>query len=270
MKIDSLKLIYFSPTDATKKIIESIARGIECSTVEIVDITKKEIRQQQIQPSSNQLLVIGVPVYGGRIPTLALEWLQKFKVHNTPTVCIVVYGNREYDDALLELKNTVLESGCKPIAYAAYIGEHSFSNSETPIASARPDAKDLIHAKSFGEKIKDKLLTISSLNDITDITVPGNYPYIKLPDATSKNASIDFIEIGTSCSHCGICAIACPVGAINFKNNTFMDTNTCIQCCACIKKCPKKARTIKDGIVKNHAIQLSQSYQLRKEPVIFL
>ena len=134
MNIQSLKLVYFSPTGTTKAVIQEIARGINHGNTEIIDITSPEARTHPLQTTENDLLVIGLPVYMGRLPALLMEWLHLVKAYNTPTVCIVVYGNRVYGDALLELKNILVERGCKPIACAAFIGEHSFSSSETPIA----------------------------------------------------------------------------------------------------------------------------------------
>lgn len=270
MKIESLKLVYFSPTGTTKKIIESIAQGINHSTVEIVDITKPEGRKQQLQTSENELLIIGVPVYFGRVQTNAIEWLHTIEAHNTPTVCIVVYGNREYNDALLELKDTMVKNGGIPIACAAYIGEHSFSNSETPIAAGRPDADDLSHAKLFGEKIREKILSVPSINHITDITVPGNYPYIDMIDSKKKLSAVDFIAVENGCLQCGVCAQHCPVGAIDSENSASIDIKKCILCRACIKMCPAITRTIKNDMIKNIALRLSQTCQARKEPIFFL
>ncbi|MCL6559914.1 MAG: EFR1 family ferrodoxin [Firmicutes bacterium] len=265
MKIESLKLVYFSPTGTTKTIIEGIARGINQNPVETIDITKPEARKQQLQISENELLVIGVPVYVGRVPAIAIDWLYTIKAHSTPTVCVVVYGNRDYDDALLELRDTVAKHGCVPVACAAFIGEHSFSSSETPIAVARPDASDINYAKLFGERINEKLLSIASIDHISDITVPGNYPYKEF-----KAWVLDFIAINDKCSQCGVCVQECPVGAIDSKNSFSIDTKKCILCCACIKKCPEKARTVKNSIVKDVAMRLSQTCQGRKDPVLFL
>ena len=265
MNIESLKLVYFSPTGTTKTIIEGIARGINQSPMETIDITKPEVRKQQLQTSENELLVIGVPVYVGRVPAIAIDWLHTIKARSTPAVCIVVYGNRQYGDALLELKDTMVKHGCVPIAYAAFVGEHSFSSSETPIASARPDVSDVNHAELFGKRINEKLLSIASVDHISDTTVPGNYPYQQF-----KAWVLDFIAINDKCSQCGVCAQECPVGAIDLENSGSIDTNKCILCCACIKKCPENARTMKAGIVKNVSIHLSQTCQNRKEPVFFL
>ena len=179
------------------------------------------------------------------------------KADGTLTVCVVVYGNREYEDALLELRDIVKECGGIPIACAAFIGEHSFSSSDTPIAVARPDAADLNQAEMFGRKISETLQSISSVNHIADINVPGNYPYKDL----EALLSVDFIDINDKCLQCGVCAESCPVGAI--------DKEKCILCCACIKLCPENARTMKTGIVKDIAIRVSQTCQERKEPVSF-
>lgn len=266
MKIQSLKLVYFSPTGTTKAIIEGLARGINESSLELIDITKPSARNQKLQTSEKDLLVVAVPVYMGRVPELLNQWLYSIKAHNTPTVCIAVYGNRVYEDALLELKDILTKCGCTPIAGAAFIGEHSFSSDQTPIAQARPDASDLNQAELLGRKISKKLLSISSAQEISEIQIPGNYPY----GGITKLWSVDFIETSNTCTQCGICAEKCPVGAIDSENNNFIDIEKCITCCACIKNCPQKARTIKPSPVKDAAIRLNKMFKERKEPEFFL
>lgn len=42
-------------------------------------------------------------------------------------VPVVLFGNRNYDDALIELRNILAADGMHPIAAGALLGEHSFS-----------------------------------------------------------------------------------------------------------------------------------------------
>ena len=265
MEIQSLKLAYFSPTGTTRSIVQAVARGINQSTTEHIDITKPDMRKIQLQTSKNDLLVVAVPVYIGRVPALLGEWLHAIKADKTPAVCIVVYGNRAYDDALLELRDILIKRGCIPIACAAYIGEHSFSSSEMPIAENRPDVNDLNHAELFGSRIRQKLVSISSIDQISDIKIPGNYPY----NGDSKLWSVDFIAISDECIQCGNCAVGCPVGAIDSEDSNSIDKEKCITCCACIKNCPQNARTMKTGLVKDAAVRLNKLYKERKEAVFF-
>jgi ferredoxin len=264
--VQSLKFVYFSPTGTTKAVVQGISGGINQYPLEIVDITSLDARKKPLQTSENELLVIAVPVYMGRVPAILLEWLQAVKAQKTPVVCVVVYGNRGYDDALLELKNIMTKCGCKPIACAAYIGEHSYSNPETPVAEGRPDAQDLHHAELFGRKINEKLQTVLSVDQIAEVKVPGIHPY----RGNSKLWMVNFIEVSDECTQCGVCAKKCPTGAIDPENSVLIDTGKCITCCACIKHCPEKARTSKAGLVKDASIRLSTRYKERKEPELYL
>jgi ferredoxin len=266
MKIQSLKLVYFSPTGTTKTVVQSIARGIDHGTAELLDITRPDARKQSLQTSENELLVVGVPVYMGRVPAILTEWLQAIKAQNTPAVCVVVYGNRVYEDALIELKDILTRGGCKPIAGAAYIGEHSFSDDETPTAKDRPDARDIRIAESFGRKIQEKLDAIPSVDRVSEPDIPGCHPY----RGDSTLWTVDFIAVSDACTECGTCAEGCPAGAIDAENSRLIDTEKCITCCACIKNCPQSARSMKPGLVKDAQLRLHTLYSERKEPEYFL
>jgi ferredoxin len=266
MHLQSVKLVCFSPTGTTQAVVRAIAGGLEPSTVQTIDITHPSTRQQPLTTRADELLVVGVPVYMGRVPALLNEWLNSIEAHDTPTVCVVVYGNRAYENALLELKDILTRRGCVPVAGAAYIGEHSFADSTAPVALGRPDERDLNHARAFGQAIREKLQAIPVASRMPEVHLPGSSPY----GGITKLWDVDFIAVGEGCTHCGACAEACPVGAIDSQDSAVIDHEKCITCCACIKTCPQNARTMKPGPVKDAQTRLITLYRDPKAPECFL
>src|ERR1700690_2267706 len=111
MKIDSTKLIYFSPTQTTRKVVENIAQGIQIVPVEHVDLTLPPAGMRERVEMHDELAIIGSPVYAGRLPVDVISRFRHLKGNATPAVIVVVYGNRAYEDALLELRDLALELG---------------------------------------------------------------------------------------------------------------------------------------------------------------
>jgi ferredoxin/flavodoxin len=271
MEIERLKLVYFSPTGTTRKVVEEIARGLAYDNTERVDITSQAERKRPVITPGNELLVVGAPVYFGRVQTETIQFLSTMQASGTPAVCVVVYGNRAFDDALLELKETVAGRGCVPVACGAYIGEHSFSNPQAPIAVGRPDAEDLGHAAAFGKKIREKIASVPSVDRLIEITVPGQHPFTDMTENRKKLSEAAHIEVDkNTCLRCGECAQHCPVMAIDSEDSGVVDRDKCILCHACVKSCPAGARQIQGEMVKNARLRLSSTLQDRKEPVFFI
>jgi ferredoxin len=260
----STKLAFFSPTGTSSAIASAVAKGIGIKKIEIFDATRPEIRKKPLKTAADELLVVAVPVYAGRIPGVLDDWLELIKAEKSPAVCITLYGNRDFDDALLELKEKMKENGALPVACAAFIGEHSFSTAEFPVAVNRPDESDLAKAAEFGTQIKEKLESFDP-SSCSDISVPGNTPYKERP----PKAPLDFIAVNDDCIKCGVCADICPVEAISKENPSETDINKCIRCCACIKECPENARSIKEGPILDISKRLNTNLKERKEPVFF-
>jgi ferredoxin len=267
MGVNFLRIIYFSPTETTKKVLEGIGKGIQSEIIERVDLTSPKAENQDFDESYDELTLIGAPVYGGRIPVDAKNRLNRLKANNSPAAVVVVYGNREYEDALLELRDIASEAGFKPIAGGAFIGEHSFANDETPIASGRPDPEDLNRAEEFGKQIRLKLEGNRKVEDLSIIQVPGNFPYKKRGKRLDEISPTVKEEL---CTKCGNCAMGCPTEAITLEAKIMIRQDACILCCACIKNCPTQAITMEHPKIKKAAEWLYTDYRERKEPEIYI
>lgn len=262
MELKTTCTLVFSPTNTTKKVVQEICHTIHTEHKIAYDITSPKAITQEIPQDA--LTIIGVPVYAGRIPPLAAERLKSFHANQAPAVIVVVYGNRAYDDALLELSDLATACGFNIIAGAAFIGEHSFSSQQNPIAPLRPDTEDCETARRFGQQIND-LIEQNNPSPLIK-PIPGNHPY--KPLSTLPTAAPD--SDSTRCTHCGICAQHCPTGAITIKSQPVTDASKCIWCCACVKLCPENARVFNHEKLISIATRLSTQCATRKAVELFI
>lgn len=260
MKYETIHLVCFSPTHSSHAIAEAVAKGIRIKHVEETDLTYEEPGNPVC--IKNGLAVVAVPVYAGRVADTALKRLEKVKGENTPAILIVLYGNRDYEDALIELRDWAQESGFIPLAGGAFIGEHSYSRSDKPIAAGRPDKLDQQIAVDFGYEIANKLDETLKLSGLPPLLVKGNIPYKeKRPQTPAAPITVEEL-----CIQCGHCAEICPVQAIRILDEVMSDKNLCIKCCACVKQCPNDARVFNTP----YTDMLFANCSVRKEPELFL
>lgn len=219
--------IYFSPSGTTETVAKTIAEALSEAPRHLNLLTEKITGIHNFAPDT--MLVVSMPVFAGRIPPICVEMLQKFKGNNTPAIAVVVYGNRAYEDALLELTNVLKENGFVIAGAGAFVAQHSIF---TEVAQGRPDHLDR-------EKIKDfatRCMQIIENGTIGTVTVPGKMPY-REAGAPSLSPSASF-----RCNQCGACSRICPVGAIPAGHPRVTEKEKCINCTACIHCCPQKAR----------------------------
>lgn len=276
MDINEVRLIYFSPTCTSKQVGEAIVRGTGLTNAGITDLT---LQAAKVDIPANTLAILAVPVYGGRVAPLALERLQGVSTSGAPVVLVAVYGNRAYEKALVELDGFASMQGFKVIAGGTFIGEHSYSTTEHPVAEGRPDEADLKYAEEFGMKIRAKIDAAQDMEhlypvDVNRIQRPRQ-PFlplfrflrrvIKLRKSGVPLPRTPLVDAAL-CTHCGICASHCPSGAIIKGDECSTLSEKCIKCCACVKKCPFKARTYNTPF----AALLSDCFARQKEARIII
>ena len=254
----NISLIYYSPTGTTQKILTQLAKELEPQIITEIDLTKEG--NTNIEIDEDDICIIGAPVYGGRIALTAIERIQKLKANNAKAIVIAVYGNRAYEDALLELKDTATECGFETIAAAAFIAEHSFSSPEKPIAHGRPDKDDFAQIAEFAKQLKAKI----DKGDFSTPKIHGNKPYkdrSQLPALTPETVT-------EKCTNCGKCIAICPTNAIEVGGKT--NPELCTWCFACIKACPQGGRIFDNPAINGLKDKLLNMCAERREPEFFL
>jgi ferredoxin len=268
-----IKALYFSATGTTKKIVigiaDQLAKELSCNRTETIDFTLPAIRKQPLSFTKQDIVVVGIPVYAGRVPNVLVKYLNTIQGNGALAIAAAVYGNRNYDDALIELRDILVTDGFHVIAGGAFIGEHSFSKT---LAADRPDEQDMAMVQKFARQIHQKL---TEQEKWETVFVRGNQPYrpyYQPKDKEGKPASIQKVIPKTShdCTNCKLCVSLCPMGSIDADDVSKIN-GICIKCCACIKKCPVGAKYFDDTAYLRHKQELEDAYTVpRREPEFFL
>ncbi len=253
--MDKLHTIYFSATDTTRRCIESFCRGFGSKpdyTINLAD----DPNPMFPEISDMDVAVIAVPVYGGRLPHHVATALTKLKGNNATAVAIVVYGNRDYDDALLELTDILHNNNFRIAGAGAFIGQHSIF---PKVAKSRPDLADEQKLMQFGEECKE--ICSKGVGQESLPSVKGKRPY-KIPKGVPLHPTSD--ENG--CTKCGKCARNCPVDAIPVDKPFVTDTTLCISCGRCIMVCPNGSRRYSGATYSLAGLIFKAAFSKRKEP----
>ena len=106
--------VYFSGTGTTERTVRSVAGelarmlSVPCRSI---DFTRPQARQKELSFCERDLVVFGTPVYAGRVPNVLLPYLrEKVRGGGALAVPVVLFGNRNYDDALIELRDLLVSA----------------------------------------------------------------------------------------------------------------------------------------------------------------
>ena len=274
MKLKKIWAVYFSGTGTTRRTVERIAGGIASRLnlpAESVDFSRPAVRQETLCFGEKDLVVFGTPVYAGRVPNVLLPFLRERIVGGGAlAVPVVLFGNRNYDDALIELRNILAADGMHPIAAGAFVGEHSFSR---VLGAGRPNAGDEALMDEFAARVAALAAGLDAA-PVKSVAVRGQEPlrpYYTPRDRAGNPINILKVKPKTDlsrCGGCGLCADLCPMGSIDPADVSAV-RGICIKCCACVKGCPTGAKFFDDAGYLYHQHELEAQYARPAENEVF-
>lgn len=249
--------VVFSPTGGTERVAEIMASEWSGS-VETVDLCDGIVDFAKCGFEPEDVVLIALPSYGGRVPGLAVERLKQIKGNSARCALVCVYGNRAYEDTLVEMKDIAEACGFIVMAAVSAVAEHSIMHQ---FATGRPDEKDEQELKGYAKTILEKVGTKTAE---VGLEIPGNRPYKKAGGAGMVP------KAAKECVNCGLCAKQCPAGAIDLKDVKKADGGKCISCMRCVVKCPHGARKVNGGMVAAASLVMKKVCSVRKDCELFI
>ncbi len=247
--------IFFSPTGGTERIVNALIPA-GCS-VNTIDLSKADTDFGKIQINAEDAVIIGMPSFGGLAPQIAITRLGLVHGNGAKCAIVAVYGNRAYEDTLVQMEDAAKKSGLQVIAAVSAVAEHSIMHQ---YATGRPNDADKKQLSDFAMKINEKFQS----GDLRKPVIPGNRPY-------KKAGSTGLVpKANNSCVACGLCAKRCPVQAINPQELKKTDGKKCISCMRCVAACPQHARSVNGFMVSVAAMTIKKACSVPKQNELFL
>lgn len=261
-----IKVLYFSPTGNTLRVLQALVGALPQQPVEWHPCNTPAEREAVPAFAPDDILVWGSPVYAGKLPNKLVPW---WRTHlrgcGNPAVLLCTFGNRGFDNALAEMQSVALEGGCCPVAAAAVVSSHAFDGS---IGEGRPSAEELAELRRWGAQIR--------FDRTEGLQLPGSAsaPYYQplredLQPAVFLKAVPRFDT--DRCIRCGECAVRCPMGSITLTPEGYpAGQGICIKCMACVRHCPEGAVGIPHPDLQSHIRMLQQHCRAPRQNAFFL
>lgn len=245
--------IFFSPSGTTKRVLSQMASNFDEEN-EICDLLYFDGEKEF---SGDDIVIVGMPVFAGRIPKTARARLSKLDGDNTKAIAVVNYGNALVTDALIELVDLLKENNFDVIAAASTISHHSIFDG---VAVGRPDEADIEKINEFAQKCIERIKNEESLES----EIPGNRPYVdykQLPFVVSCDVD--------KCVFCLECVSVCPENAIPDDDPAAIDLDLCSRCTSCINICQENARGFTGEAFEAKKPMFEKVNAERKEPEFY-
>jgi flavodoxin/Fe-S-cluster-containing hydrogenase component 2 len=237
-------IIYFSQTGNTKKIAETIRKGILKSnnTCEITQIKKVDVNILE----NYDLIGIGTPTFFYREPRNVNNFIQDLKETKRKHCFIFCTHGSLIGNTFYYMNEELTKKGYIVIGTFDSYGYSSLQFYPEPMhTEGHPDEIEFKEAEGFGENICDisKKVQNGDISLIPKFDLISNTWWNKQSEQLSpeflRKVSPKFVINEDVCTKCLACEENCPVDAIDIEANPpEIQKEECISCYYCEQACP--------------------------------
>ncbi|MBY9019346.1 MAG: EFR1 family ferrodoxin [Candidatus Lokiarchaeota archaeon] len=241
----NIALFYFSATGITEIISNHIATILEGegNSVKLTNMITPDSRQTQIDFLEFDACIFGFPVFGGRPPTVAEDWMRTIDGRNLKCSMFFTYGARDLEWAHQVAYYLLTQANFQVVLSAEFIGKHSFNVAKGwSLAEDRPNQLDFEVATEFALQSIIRFQKDSKFNiDLSEFS----YKPVKTIETKGPYSKFYPSRVTDDCSMCYLCEKECPVKAFDAISG---ETNRklCITCMHCVTICPDKVIHVGD------------------------
>lgn len=248
----SLQVFCFSPRGTTRRTAQVAADAVG-GPQKWYDLGRRSFPVgMRVSPADT--CIIAVPCFSGRVPPVIADRIASLRGSGAKALVIATFGNRAYEDSLLELCDLAEAAGFHVTGAAAVAAQHSLA---PLIGSGRPDARDLKEVVDFARQA-------AAYEGTAHAEPPGHRPYRpynRLGYAPGPTQT---------CVQCRRCAEVCPVDAIQKRRGVPADISKCLGCMTCVESCPHQCRQLPEQVSREIGARLAASATGRAQSEFYL
>lgn len=273
MKISKIRAIYFSGTGNTGRCVaalsEQLGKLLEVP-YEMVSIAPQAARIKKFEFAEDELAIVAVPTYDGRVPKFLLPFFEtQIQGNKTATIGLCTYGNQDFGNTLIELRELLSSKDMTTISAGAIVSQHVLA---PEVGTRRPNPMDMQRIYNLAKFTADKVKNLDSL-PTEPLKVPGTLPlgpYVSPRDRFGYPVNIGKSRPKTDPAHketAAVCAKVCPVGAI--APDGIQIPGPCMHCGFCFKVSAPGAKFYGDENMVSYRKELVAGFQKPKKSWIF-
>jgi len=247
-EVDTAAVLWYSQTGNTQKCGKVLAKTFEKKGITVIDRDLRDFDQRDF--AAVDLIVIGSPVFYYDTPDIVKEYIQSMPdIKGIPVAAFVTFGGPEgnqHNAACSILEGLVKKNGV-PVGLETFMSISSYSLSfntndkdlKTDRGTILPDLNTYIKVRDYAGFIKSEVEKGNASEFKKTLTLREFSTYFG-PEWWTKLYVDNHSIIAEKCVECGACIEKCPTDSIDLEAYS-VDTDTCVLCFGCINNCNYQA-----------------------------